>query len=184
MALPGKIRIIAGQWRGRKLEVLDAPGLRPTPDRVRETLFNWLQMDVAGATCLDLFAGTGALGFEALSRGASAVVMVESHAPLYKKLVEHAERLGSEHHDIQQADALSWLQQTGKQFDIIFLDPPFKQGLIERCCEIIKQHDLLKPGGKLYIEAEQGLAMPAGWEVLKHKQAGQVQSVLLTQQEN
>ena len=179
MARPGKVRIIAGQWRGRKLDVLDLPGLRPTPDRIRETLFNWLQMEIVAASCLDLFAGTGALGFEALSREASAVTMIESNRELCDLLQQQAARFGSERHDIQQADALSWLQQTDKQFDIIFLDPPFKQGLIESSCNIIQQRDLLKPKGKLYVEAEKELDLPVNWQVIKHKQTGQVQTALL-----
>ena len=116
---PGKVRIIAGKWRGRKLDVIDSQGLRPTPDRIRETLFNWLQNDIVGARCLDLFAGTGALGFEALSRGAAEVVMVESNGKLVDTLKQHAVVLGSEQHSIQQADAFSWLQQADKGFDII-----------------------------------------------------------------
>lgn len=184
MARPGKVRIIAGHWRGRKLEVLEQPGLRPTPDRLRETLFNWLQAEIVAATCLDLFAGTGALGFEALSREASKVIMVESNRELCELLQEQASRFGSERHDIQQADALSWLQHTDKQFDIIFMDPPFKQGMIEDCCQIIYHRNLLKPRGKLYVEAEKGLSLPPDWRVLKNKQTGQVQTVLLTHKDN
>ena len=128
---PGKIRIIAGKWRGRKLDVIDAPGLRPTPDRIRETLFNWLQHEIVGARCLDLFAGTGALAFEALSRGAVEVTMIEADAKIVAALNKHAATLKSEEHIIQLADAMSWLKQGIKGFDIIFLDPPFSQDHIE-----------------------------------------------------
>ncbi len=183
MARPGKVRIIAGDWRGRKLDVLNEPGLRPTPDRVRETLFNWLQSDIVAASCLDLFAGTGALGFEALSRNASHVVMIESSRALCEKLLTQAATFGSDRHDIQQADALSWLQQVNEQFDIIFLDPPFNKGLVETCCQIILDRGLLKPAGKIYIEAEKALILPDSWQVLKQKLTGQVQSVLLTHKE-
>ncbi len=184
MARPGKVRIIAGHWRGRKLDVVDVPDLRPSPDRVRETLFNWLQAEIAGAVCLDLFTGTGALAFEALSRGASHVTLIDSHHKIVQSLKLQAQALGSEQHDIVQADALSWLEQSSKTFDIIFLDPPFKLGLVEQCCDVIAQRDLLKPNGMIYIEAEKELALPEGWKVLKQKHAGQVQSILITKQQD
>ena len=176
---PGKVRIIAGKWRGRKLDVIDSPGLRPTPDRIRETLFNWLQQEIVGARCLDLFAGTGALGFEALSRDASHVVMVESDAKIVESLKQHAQTLKSENHSIQLADGLSWLKQSAEPFDIIFLDPPFKQGYVEKCCDLIIQESLLKPHGLVYIESEKDLALPDGWQIKKQKTAGQVQSMLV-----
>ncbi len=180
MGKPGKIRIIAGQWRGRKLDVPDSPGLRPSPDRVRETLFNWLQQDIIGARCLDLFAGTGALGFEALSRGASEVIFVESDAKLVELLRQHAALLKSEHHVIQLADGLSWLKQGVKGFDIIFLDPPFGQGYIEKCCALIQDQGLLNEDGLVYIEAEKGLSLPEGWKIKKETKAGNVQSMLIS----
>lgn len=181
MAAPGKIRIIAGKWRGRKLDVIDSPGLRPTPDRVRETLFNWIQQEIVGARCLDLFAGTGALGFEALSREASEVVMVESNPKIVESLKQHAQTLKSENHTIQLADALIWLRQGAKAFDIIFLDPPFEQGYIEKCCALIIEESLLKPNGLVYIESEKNLVLPDGWQIKKQKKAGQVQSMLIEQ---
>jgi len=174
-----KIRIIAGKWRGRKLEVIDSPGLRPTPDRVRETLFNWIQQEIVGARCLDLFAGTGVLAFEALSRDASEVVLVESDPKIVESLKQHAETLGSENHTIQLADALSWLKQGIKGFDIIFLDPPFNQGYIEKCCALIIEESLLNVNGLVYIESEKNLALPDGWQLKKQKNAGQVQSLLI-----
>jgi 16S rRNA (guanine966-N2)-methyltransferase len=181
LSAPGKIRIIAGKWRGRKLDVIDTPGLRPTPDRVRETLFNWIQQEIVGARCLDLFAGTGALGFEALSRDASEVVMVESNPRIVDSLKQHAETLKSENHTIQLADGLSWLKQSTKSFDIIFLDPPFQQGYVEKCCDLIIEESLLNPNGLVYIESEKNLELPDGWQIKKQKKAGQVQSMLIEQ---
>jgi 16S rRNA (guanine966-N2)-methyltransferase len=181
LSSPGKIRIIAGKWRGRKLSVIDAPGLRPTPDRVRETLFNWIQQEIVGARCLDLFAGTGALAFEALSRGASEVIMIESNPKAFELLNQHAEILGSENHTIQLADAMSWLRQGGKGFDIIFLDPPFEQGYIEQCCALIKEESLLNANGLVYIESEENISLPDGWITKKQKKAGQVQLMLVGQ---
>lgn len=179
MSKPGKVRIIGGQWRGRKLDVIDSPGLRPSPDRIRETLFNWLQQEIVAARCLDLFAGTGALGFEALSRGAAEVIMVESNPGLVAALTKHAEMLASENHLIQHADAIEWLKQGIKGFDIIFLDPPFDQGYIEKCCALIKQEALLNDRGMVYIESESDLTLPTGWIIKKETRAGQVKSVLL-----
>lgn len=179
MASAGKVRIIAGKWRGRKLDVIDSPGLRPTSDRVRETLFNWLQQDIPGARCLDLFAGTGALSFEALSRGAAEVVMVESDARVVALLNQHAETLKSEGHMIQLTNGLSWLEQETGAFDIIFLDPPFGKGFIAQCCAIIRERSLLKPKGLVYIESEKGLSLPEDWEITKQTKAGNVQSMLI-----
>ncbi len=179
MGAPGKVRIIAGKWRGRKLDVIESPGLRPTPDRIRETLFNWLQHEIVGARCLDLFAGTGAIAFEALSRGAAEVFMIESNPKIVESLKQHAEILNSEGHTIQLADATSWLKQGITGFDIIFLDPPFREGFIEQCCEAISEESLLKPKGLVYIESEKGLTLPAGWEIRKQTKAGNVQSMLI-----
>lgn len=181
MRAQGKVRIIAGRWRGRKLDVIDSPGLRPTPDRVRETLFNWIQQEIAGARCLDLFAGTGALGFEALSRDAAEVVMVESNPKIVESLKQQAQILKSENQSIQLADAMTWLQQGAKAFDIIFLDPPFKQGFIEECCHLIIEESLLNTNGLVYIESEKNLTLPEGWHIRKQKKAGQVQSMLIEQ---
>lgn len=183
MSTPGRVRIIAGKWRSRKLDVIDSPGLRPTPDRVRETLFNWIQNEIVGARCLDLFAGTGALGFEALSRDAAEVVMVESDAKIVESLKQHAQTLKSENHSIQLADGLSYLKQGIKSFDIIFLDPPFQQGYIEKCCNLIIEESLLNTNGLVYIESEKNLELPDGWQIKKQKKAGQVQSMLVEQKE-
>jgi 16S rRNA (guanine966-N2)-methyltransferase len=181
LSTPGKVRIIAGKWRGRKLDVIDSAGLRPTPDRVRETLFNWIQQEIVGARCLDLFAGSGALGFEALSRDATEVVMVESDLKAVESLKQQASTLKSENHIIQHADGLSWLQKEEKAFDIIFLDPPFEQGYIEKCYEIIVKQSLLNSGGLVYIESEKNLTLPDDWHIKKQKYAGQVQYMLVEQ---
>ena len=181
MPKPGKLRLIAGKWRGRQLDILDAPGLRPSPDRVRETLFNWIQLEIVGARCLDLFAVTGAFGFESLSRGATEVVMIESNPKLVEALKQSAELLACENHTIQLTDAMSWLKQGSKGFDIIFLDPPFGEGYVEQCCRLIREQALLNDKGLLYIESEPGLDLPEGWNIKKQLKAGQVQSLLLEQ---
>jgi len=174
-----KIRIIAGKWRGRKLNVINLPALRPTSDRVRETLFNWLQQDIVGAHCLDLFSGTGALGFEALSRGAGEVIMIESNPKIVESLRNHARMLGSESHTIKLVDAMSWVRQSIKQFDIIFLDPPFGKDYLEPCLEAISEEMLLKPKGLVYVESERKIVLPSGWKIKKKTKAGNVQSMLI-----
>jgi 16S rRNA (guanine966-N2)-methyltransferase len=149
---PGHVRIIAGKWRGTKLPVIDAPGLRPSSDRVRETLFNWLQPHIAGSRVLDLFAGTGALGFEAASRGASAVVMIERDAKLAQALQAGASKLSADTIHIQSVDALLWLDQTPKQlFDVVFIDPPFDKDLWHQA--ITKSLPHLAPSALLYVES-------------------------------
>ncbi len=174
---PGKLRIIGGRWRGRRLSVPEAEGLRPTPDRVRETLFNWLQPHIAGARCLDLFAGTGALCLEALSRGAGHVVMVEKAAHVVQRLRQHVATLEAQNADVVQADAVDFLRQTPQSFDIIFLDPPFKSDLIARCAELVEANGWLKRGGLVYVEAPsqlEALPLPGTWELVRSKKAGQV----------
>jgi len=174
---PGRLRIIGGRWRGRRLEVPESEGLRPTPDRVRETLFNWLQPYVAGAYCLDLFAGTGALCLEALSRGAARVVMVEKEPAVAEQLRRHVATLRAAHAEVVRADAVEYLQQAPQAFDVVFLDPPFRSDLIRRCAELVESHGWIKPGGLIYIEAPRdidALPIPATWELIRSKSAGQV----------
>lgn len=171
-----ELRIIGGRWRGRRLSFLDAPGLRPTPDRVRETLFNWLQALIPGARCLDLYAGSGALGFEAASRGAGEVVMVERKPQVCARLRENARRLGAEV-NIVQACAQAYLRAAATPFDVVFLDPPFHQGLVAASLRALVEGGLVRPGGRVYIEAEAGLGeppLPAGWTLLRSKRAGEV----------
>ncbi len=174
---PNRLRIIGGRWRGRRLEVAPVPGLRPTPDRVRETLFNWLRPYLPGARCLDLFAGSGALGFEALSRGAGAVVMVDSHPAVVTALRRSAAALGTAGLQVVQADVLRFLDGPGKPYDIVFLDPPYGEGLLAPCCARLARGGWLAAGAQVYLEAERGLGtpqVPAGWEVVRSKHAGEV----------
>lgn len=179
-----QLRIIGGQWRSRRLPIARVQGLRPTPDRVRETLFNWLQMAMPGARCLDLFAGSGALGFEALSREAGDVVLVEKHPVAFAQLRDNAAALSADDAGtvtLVNDDALRYLQREQQPFDVIFLDPPFRKGLLTNVLDILVERELLKPSGKLYLEYEQEYALDlAQWnlEVLRETSAGQVRSVL------
>jgi 16S rRNA (guanine966-N2)-methyltransferase len=154
------------------------PGLRPTPDRVRETLFNWLQGCIEGARCLDLYAGSGALGFEALSRGAGEVVMVERDARACAALRENAVRLeAGAALTVVHAPAERYLAEALAPFDLVFLDPPFGQGLLAPACAALAARGLLAPGGRVYLEAEARLgepALPEGWALLRRKVAGEV----------
>lgn len=176
----GELRIIGGQLRGRKLTVADVPGLRPTTDRVRETLFNWLQFELQGQRCLDLFAGSGALGFEALSRGAELVLMIEKDGKAARLLSQHASTLNSASHGralVQPGDALQFLrQQPAAPFDVVFIDPPFRMGLAEHCAELLDRNQWLRPGSWVYLETEQEWLgeLPAHWRLHRNKQAGQV----------
>lgn len=173
-----RLRIIGGEWRGRRLSFPDSAGVRPTPDRVRETLFNWLAPVIEGARCLDLFSGSGALGFEALSRGAGSVVMVDSDAAVIARLHEHAATLHASGAQLVQADAPRYLQHPpAAGFDIVFLDPPFRHHLIAPCCELLERNGWLKPGAYIYIESESDLPvawLPPHWRISRSKKAGQV----------
>ncbi len=172
-----QLRIIGGQWRGRRLAFPDVSGLRPTPDRVRETVFNWLQGVIEGARCLDLYAGSGALGFEAASRGAGQVVLVDADTRVATRLREHVTALGAEQIEVVHASAQSYLATTPEPFDIVFLDPPFRQGLLAEVVAMLGTRTLLKPGGYVYMEAEAELgepALPDGWELVRSKKAGDV----------
>ncbi len=172
------MRIIAGRFRGRFLEVPEAPGLRPTPNRVRETLFNWLAPYLPGAHCIDLFSGTGALCLEALSRGAARVVMVESAPAAAKALRLNIARLKAEEGaEVVEADATAFLHSPPDPADIVFLDPPFASDLIARCAHLIETRGWLKPGGLVYVEAPatlQPLPVPPSWRALKSQSAGAV----------
>lgn len=171
------IRIIGGDWRGRKLEVLNEDGLRPTGDRTRETLFNWLQFEIAGKRCLDLFAGTGALGLEALSRGAGEVVFIEKSARVAKKLNDNLAVLKSQS-TVVNADALDFLPKETSQFDLIFIDPPFHKDLASKALMLIDQQDLLAEQGKIYLEIEKNTPLPAeleSYQQLKYKTTSQTQ---------
>ncbi|RKZ90521.1 MAG: 16S rRNA (guanine(966)-N(2))-methyltransferase RsmD [Candidatus Parabeggiatoa sp. nov. 1] len=175
--MKGKIRIIAGQWRGRKLQVPNKPGLRPTPDRVRETLFNWLAMQLPGSRCLDLFAGSGALGIEAASRGAKQVLLVEKEHDIVQGLKQQVATLAPDNIEIICADAMQFLQKTPSAFDIVFLDPPYERDLLSPCCTLLEQRGWLNPHALIYLEAERSLgipSLPASWQVIRRQMAGQV----------
>jgi len=177
------LRIIAGQWRGRKLSFATAPGLRPTPDRVRETLFNWLQGYLHEAHCLDLFAGSGALAFEALSRGAAHVTLIEQHPAAIQQLTQNIHLLKTDKATLIQADAFDYLDQQPYPFDIIFLDPPFGKNYLPTLLKQITEKQLLQKNGLVYLEYEQGelpQANPDHFKTLKEKQAGKVVSRLLS----
>ncbi len=170
------VRIIGGQWRSRRLEFPERDGLRPTPDRVRETVFNWLAPRLAGARCLDLFAGSGAFGFEALSRGAARAVLVERDAKALTALHDNRQRLQAETAEIVAGDALEFLNRPVEPFDIVFLDPPYASGLLAPCLARLAERGWVRPGGYIYLEApeKQPPALPAGWTLMRSKTAGQV----------
>lgn len=173
-----RVRIIGGEWRSRVLQFPDAPGLRPTPDRVRETLFNWLQQRIHGARCLDLFAGSGALGFEALSRGAASVVSLETSTAAAAALRQNIALLATDRLQLIPQDALRWLDTAAtQQFDIVFVDPPFADNAHVRCCALLQQHGWLAAGALVYLEAGSSLSalpLPPTWQLTRHKQAGDV----------
>ncbi len=172
-----KLRIIAGDWRSRQLVFEETPGLRPTPARVRETLFNWLQYDVIGKACLDLYAGSGALGFEAASRGAKSVVMVENNAQACRLINENRLKLSADQIKIRQVDVFRFLAGDATTFDLVFLDPPFAQGIAQQTCQWLEEKGWLAAQAKIYVEVESQLLlekMPANWQRLKSKKAGDV----------
>ena len=175
---PGRLRIVAGKWRSRLLDIADVPGLRPTSERIRETLFNWLAPTIQGARCLDLFAGTGALGLEALSRDASEVVFVEKSAVAAKALRANAQLLETTGADVRQEDALETLDTAGPEvFDIVFLDPPFADERLDDLCRLLDKSSLLDAGSLIYLEddrARDEVDLPPGWTLLKSKTAGNV----------
>lgn len=172
------VRIVGGEWRRRVLRFPDSQGLRPTPDRVRETLFNWLGQDLSGQSCLDLFAGSGALGFEAASRGADRVVLVEQAPRVLAALKENAGLLGSGTRvEIVRSDAIQYLASTGSKFDTIFLDPPYKQGWIDRLAKYLPA--VLNEDGAIYVEAEYEIDSLGDWRTLRRGRAGEVHYQLL-----
>jgi 16S rRNA (guanine966-N2)-methyltransferase len=172
------VRIIAGEWRGRRVSFPDLPGLRPTPDRIRETLFNWLQPCIVGAHCLDLFAGSGALGLEAISRGARDVVFVESAQAAARALQEQLTRLGGQAKGrVMEMGAARYLRTAPRAFDLVFLDPPFGQGALAEYVPALDAGGWLRPGSLVYLENEKKAGvpgLPSHWEVLKSKSAGEV----------
>lgn len=171
------VRIIGGQWRRRQIRFPDLPDLRPTPDRVRETLFNWLGQDLGGRTCLDLFAGSGALSFEALSRHARQVVAVERDRKAAAALAENAKTLQATGFELHCSDALQFVGAERRQFDVIFLDPPFREDLLNGVWPALRR--LLAADGRIYIEAPELVVPPPDWEILRQGGAGKVRFHLL-----
>ncbi|MGB5209261.1 MAG: 16S rRNA (guanine(966)-N(2))-methyltransferase RsmD [Gammaproteobacteria bacterium] len=173
----GQFRIIAGRWRGRRLEFPALEGVRPTADRVRETVFNWLQPVIQGSDCLDLFAGSGALGLEALSRGAAAVTFVDRSPVLVRAIAAHLGQLDCGAGAALCSEARSFLQRASGHYDLVFLDPPFGSGLLPELCQMIDDQACLKPGGRVYLEHEASTGppdLPAGWRMLRSARAGNV----------
>jgi len=173
----GKLRIIGGTWRSRQLPVIAQDGLRPTTDRVRETLFNWLQSDIPAARCLDVFAGSGALGFEAASRGAEQVVMLEQSAAACKVLNTNINILQTQKIQCIQTDALRWLPAQTEKFDIVFIDPPYASQLLAETCQLLEQYSILADNALIYLEQNSKQALPplpSNWQLLKQKKAGQI----------
>ncbi|HYN55423.1 MAG TPA: 16S rRNA (guanine(966)-N(2))-methyltransferase RsmD [Methylotenera sp.] len=174
------IRINAGEWRSRIIKFPDVTGLRPTPERVRQTVFNWLGQDLTGLTCLDLFAGTGVMGFEALSRGASSVTLVEKSTPAYRALIENKQLLKAEHAQVLHQDVMQFIQSNTCKFNLIFLDPPYHQDWLPKVLPLLSTH--LASDGLIYVEAEFALdkvpdaanSWAREWKVLKQSKAGNV----------
>ncbi len=173
-----EVRLIGGQWKRSKLPVADAPGLRPTPDRVRETLFNWLGHDLSGWRCLDAFAGSGALGFEAASRGADQVVLLERDRRLALSLIDSKQRLKAEQLRIETTDALTWMARCPPDsFELVFIDPPFDASLVEPALALAQR--LVVPQGFVYVEAGQAVSPPPGFNAHRQSRTGAVHFHLL-----
>jgi 16S rRNA (guanine966-N2)-methyltransferase len=175
--VPNTLRIIGGEWRGRRIRFPAVAGIRPTPDRVRETLFNWLMAQVPGSRCLDLFAGSGALGLEALSRGAATVTFIERDREAARGLRETASKLAQGRASVVEADALAWLDGPASEFDIAFLDPPFGSDALARALAALDSRGWLADGASIYVElpTKSGApALPAGWRLHRSGRAGAV----------
>ena len=182
MAKSNQVRITGGDWRSRRISFPDHEGLRPSADRVRETLFNWLGQDLSGQRCLDLFAGSGALGFEALSRGAACVVMVEKSRRVCEALRRNAEMLAAKNLQLHCADALEFATaaaaDAAARFDVVFLDPPFRSTLVAQALPRVAP--LLRPRARVYVESATVFAPSGGWRILRQGRAGQVHYTLVT----
>ena len=174
-AFPREVRIIGGVWKRSKLPVADRRGLRPTPDRVRETIFNWLGQSLDGLACLDLFAGSGALGFEAASRGAARVVMVEHDRAVFDSLRHARDTIGAAQVELVLDDAFSYLGKTKDRFDVVFLDPPFRQNALPALFRQLK----VSPAARVYVESSEPFDAGEAWRELKRARAGQVSYQLL-----
>ena len=182
VAKSNQVRIIGGEWRSRRIDFPDHAGLRPSADRVRETLFNWLGQDLGGQNCLDLFAGSGALGFEALSRGAASVVMVENSRRVCEALRRNAELLGAKNLSVHCADALEFATvaavDAAARFDVVFLDPPFRSILVAQALPRIVP--LLRARARIYVESATAFAASGGWRILRQGRAGMVYYTFVT----
>ncbi len=174
----GQVRIIGGQWRSRKLPVNDVEGLRPTTDRVKETVFNWLAPYVTDARCLDLFSGSGGLSFEALSRYAKSALLLEKDRGAAAQLTKNLSTLKCDNARVKNADSLKFLDKSAsEQFDLVFIDPPFRKSLLQQSCQLLEENEWLTDNAVIYIEMESelsGVDMPSNWQCLKEKNAGQV----------
>jgi 16S rRNA (guanine966-N2)-methyltransferase len=171
------VRIVGGEWRGRLLRFPAVPGIRPTPDRVRETLFNWLQQRVAGSRCLDLYAGSGALGLEALSRSAAEVVFVDVEPEVTRYLEERLKDFGCGRGHVIRSEAARYLEGPVQAFDLVFLDPPFDAAALPGICAQLERRGWVVPGGYVYLEAPAAAGppdLPSGWSLLRSKRAGEV----------
>ena len=173
-----RVRIVGGEWRSRRINFPDIEGLRPTPDRVRETVFNWLGQDLTGLTCLDLFAGSGAFGFEAASRGAHQVVLVECNRRIAQSLEDNVQLLCGRRGPLRVvcADALEFLQRDLRKYDVVFVDPPYAtwEKTADAAAVLNKLRPRLNPGARVYLEAAQPLQLPPGWQTIKNNRAGAV----------
>ncbi|MEN8214404.1 MAG: 16S rRNA (guanine(966)-N(2))-methyltransferase RsmD [Pseudomonadota bacterium] len=190
MPLPqgkNRVRLIGGRHGGRRLQFPAARGLRPTADRVRETLFNWLQQDIVAARCLDLFAGSGALGFEAASRGAEPVMMVERQRDVFRALQQNRALLQLEDAvQLVNADALTWLHGTPEMYQLVFLDPPFNKPLLQPVIDQLERGGWLAPGALVYLEQDLHVEppqLPDNWRIIRNKTAGQVRYQLVERTE-
>ena len=185
----GSIRIIGGKWRGRKLAVLDKQGLRPTTDRVKETLYNWLMPVIYDSECLDCFSGSGSLGFEAASRGAKSVILLEKDKQVAQLLNKNKQFIACDAIEIHHTNTLIWLNQPAqKQFDIVFIDPPFHQSLVAQTVNQLENNNWLKSSAHIYIETEKDHELmsyiPTNWQLHREKTVGQVHSYLFIREEN
>lgn len=172
-----RVRIVGGEWKRRFVTFHDAPGLRPTPDAVRETLFNWLGQELSGLVCLDLFAGSGVLGFEAASRGAAHVTLVERDARTLAELKKNADVFATDRLELISADALKFLSRAARRYDLLFLDPPYHLGWIERVAPRLA--GVLAPDARIYAEAEHPIERIGAWEAVRSGKSGQVYYHLL-----
>ena len=184
----GSIRIIGGKWRGRKLSVLDKQGLRPTTDRVKETLYNWLMPVIQSSVCLDCFSGSGSLGFEAASRGAQNVTLLEKDKQVANQLKKNKQLVACDNVEIYSTDTFQWLDKPAqKQFDVVFIDPPFHQSLIEKTVQLLENNHWLTSSAYIYIESETNHDLtsyiPSNWYLHREKTAGQVHSYLFIREE-